>query len=96
MPGVGSECPFDGQQPLFLFTLRRHLLKFPIYMTDTVSLFLPVKMWQGPSKAMFLIRIDLNSLFQPLLQHDDVDGVDNTHHLFEHYPVVDEGLRDVH
>ena len=61
-----------------------------------VSLFLPVKMWQGPSKAMFLIGIDLNSLFQPLLQHDHVDGVDNTHHLFEHYPVVDEGLRDVH
>ena len=53
-------------------------------------------MWQGPSKAMFLIGIDLNSLFQPLLQHDHVDGVDNTHHLFEHYPVVDEGLRDVH
>ena len=53
-------------------------------------------MWQGPSKAMFLIGIDLNSLSQPLLQHDHVDGVVNTHHLFEHYPVVDEGLRDVH
>ena len=36
------ECPFDGQQPLFLFTLRRHLVKFPIgqtYMTYMASLF---------------------------------------------------------
>ena len=30
VPGVGSECPFHGQQPLFLFILSRHLLKFPI------------------------------------------------------------------
>ena len=50
-------------------------------------------MWQGPSKAMFLIGIDLKSLFQPLLQ---LNHIDDTHHLFEHYPVVDEGLRDVH